>query len=230
MALGGVFAVVEDLSLGVVYPRNTDGSRFEPNNKFYYAGQIVGHVLTTVRGIGGTIGGTGVQVALVSAAPESAGISLAGEGVANGIRVYSSGVATKGSIGVGLSLAKLSRNSSNSDRSSRNTNSSSNSNQSSNNNDVSKTRIEHAYKDHTVNKLIEQYGKRPENSLKTTLKNKSFFNPNWSKETIEKATIHAYKEALEKNITKGEYTTVYQGEKVTIYMESNANLRTSYGS
>ena len=29
---------------------------------------------------------------------------------------------------------------------------------------------------------------------------------------------------------KGRYTTVYQGEKVTIYMESNANLRTSYGS
>jgi len=29
---------------------------------------------------------------------------------------------------------------------------------------------------------------------------------------------------------KGRYTTVYQGKEVTIYMESNANLRTSYGS
>ena len=29
---------------------------------------------------------------------------------------------------------------------------------------------------------------------------------------------------------KGRKTTLYQGEKVTIYMESNANLRTSYDS
>lgn len=232
VALGGVFAVAEDLSLGVVYPRNTDGSRFEPNNKFYYAGQVVGHVLTTVGGTAGKIGGTGVEIVAIGASPETAGVSIVATIPAEAAKTYSAGVATKGAFGIAESLIKLSnpKNSSNSDRSSRNTNSSSNSNQSSNNNDVSKTRIEHAYKDHTVNKLIEQYGKRPENSLKTTLKNKSFFNPNWPKETIEKATKYAYKEALEKNITKGKYTTVYQGEKVTIYMESNANLRTSYGS
>lgn len=50
--------------------------------------------------------------------------------------------------------------------------------------------------------------------MKTTLENKSFFNPDCSAETIERATEKAYTEALNKGITKGKYTTTYQGEKV----------------
>ena len=125
VALGGVFAVGEDLSLGVVYPRNTDGSRLEPNNKFYYAGQVVGHVLTTVIGTGGTIGGTGAEIVAIGASPETAGVSIVATIPAEATKTYSASVATKGAFGIAESLIKLSnpKNSSNTSGSTDNKNS-----------------------------------------------------------------------------------------------------------
>ena len=125
VALGGVSAGVEDLSLGVVYPRNTDGSRFEPNNKFYYVGQVVGHVLTTVIGTGGTIGGTGAEIVAIGASPETAGVSIVATIPAEAVKTYSASVTTKGAFGISESLIKLSnpKNSSNTSSSTDNKNS-----------------------------------------------------------------------------------------------------------
>ena len=122
---GGAFAIAEDATLGVAVIRDREGNKVEPNNKFYYAGQLAGHLLTTFEGTGGAVGGTGVQIVAIGASPETAGFSMVATIPAEAVKTYSAGVATKGAFGIAESLIKLSnpKNSSNSGSSTNNKNS-----------------------------------------------------------------------------------------------------------
>jgi hypothetical protein cdivTM_02396 len=122
---GGVSAIAEDATLGVAVLRDREGNKVEPNNKFYYAGQLAGHLLTTFEGTGGAVGGTGVEIVAIGAGPETAGVSMVATIPAEAVKTYSAGVATKGAFGITESLIKLSnpKNSSNSGSSTNNKNS-----------------------------------------------------------------------------------------------------------
>ena len=122
---GGAFAIAEDATLGVAVIRDREGNKVEPNNKFYYAGQLAGHLLTTFEGTGGAVGGTGFEIVAIGAGPETAGVSLVATIPAEAVKTYSAGVATKGAFGITESFIKLSnpKNSSNSGSSTNNKNS-----------------------------------------------------------------------------------------------------------
>ncbi|BBM53290.1 hypothetical protein JMUB3935_2277 [Leptotrichia trevisanii] len=122
---GGVLAIAEDATLGVAVVRDREGNKLEPNNKFYYAGQLTGHLLTTFGGTGGAVGGTEVEIVAIGASPETVGISMVATIPAEAVKTYSAGVATKGAFGIAESLIKLSnpKNSSNTSGSTNNKNS-----------------------------------------------------------------------------------------------------------
>ena len=119
-------AIFEDVMYGVYKP-------IEINKSSYQLGRVVGHTVSTVGGTLGAIGGKGLEEVGIIAVPETAGLSLGITGAGYIVSGYSGGVAVKGSIGVGQSLAKLSQNSLNSDESGKNNSSSSSSSKNNNN-------------------------------------------------------------------------------------------------
>ena len=119
--IGGTWtAISEDVTYGVYKP-------IEINKPSYQLGRVVGHTVSTVGGTLGAIGGKGLEEVGIIAVPETAGLSLGITGAGYIVSGYSGGVAVKGSIGVGQSLAKLSQNSLNSGKSGKNNSSSSSS-------------------------------------------------------------------------------------------------------
>ena len=125
--IGGTWtAISEDVTYGVYKP-------IEINKPSYQLGRVVGHTVSTVGGTLGAIGGKGLEEVGIIAVPETAGLSLGITGVGYIVSGYSGGVAVKGSIGVGQSLAKLSQNSLNSGESGKNNSSSSSSSKNNNN-------------------------------------------------------------------------------------------------
>ena len=119
-------AIFEDVMYGVYKP-------IEINKSSYQLGRVVGHTVSTVGGTLGAIGGKGLEEGGIIAVPATAGLSLGITGAGYIVSGYSGGVAVKGSIGVGQSLAKLSQNSLNSDESGKNNSSSSSSNKNNSN-------------------------------------------------------------------------------------------------
>ena len=159
---GGVLAIGEDLTLGVAVVRDREGNKLEPDNKFYYAGQLTGHLLTTFKGTGGTIGGTGVEIVAIGASPETAGISMVATIPAEAVKTYSAGVATKGAFGITESLIKLSnpKNSSNSGSSTNNKNS--------NNGNTSRSRPTYKQSENDLTKSLEEtYKNNPDVEIKS---------------------------------------------------------------
>ena len=125
--IGGTWtAISEDVTYGVYKP-------IEINKPSYQLGRVVGHTVSTVGGTLGAIGGKGLEEVGIIAVPETAGLSLGITGAGYIVSGYSGGVAVKGSIGVGQSLAKLSQNSLNSGESGKNNSSSSSSSKNNNN-------------------------------------------------------------------------------------------------
>ena len=125
--IGGTWtAISEDVTYGVYKP-------IEINKPSYQLGRVVGHTVSTVGGTLGAIGGKGLEEVGIIAVPETAGLSLGITGAGYIVSGYSGGVAVKGSIGVGQSLAKLSQNSLNSGESGKNNSSSSSSNKNNSN-------------------------------------------------------------------------------------------------
>ena len=119
--IGGTWtAISEDVTYGVYKP-------IEINKPSYQLGRVVGHTVSTVGGTLGAIGGKGLEEVGIIAVPETAGLSLGITGAGYIVSGYSGGVAVKGSIGVGQSLAKLSQNSLNSGENGKNNSSSSSS-------------------------------------------------------------------------------------------------------
>ena len=119
-------AIFEDVTYGVYKP-------IEINKPSYQLGRVVGHTVSTVGGTLGAIGGKGLEEVGIIAVPATAGLSLGITGAGYIVSGYSGGVAVKGSIGVGQSLAKLSQNSLNSGESGKNNSSSSSSSKNNNN-------------------------------------------------------------------------------------------------
>ena len=125
--IGGTWtAISEDVTYGVYKP-------IEINKPSYQLGRVVGHTVSTVGGTLGAIGGKGLEEVGIIAVPATAGLSLGITGAGYIVSGYSGGVAVKGSIGVGQSLAKLSQNSLNSGESGKNNSSSSSSSKNNNN-------------------------------------------------------------------------------------------------
>ena len=155
--IGGVLAIGEDSTLGVAVVRDREGNKLEPDNKFYYAGQLTGHLLTTFKGTGGTIGGTGVEIVAIGASPETAGISMVATIPAEAVKTYSAGVATKGAFGITESLIKLSnpKNSSNSGSSTNNKNS--------NNGNTSRSRPTYRQSENDLTKSLKETYKNDPN-------------------------------------------------------------------
>lgn len=154
---GGAFAIAEDATLGVAVIRDREGNKVEPNNKFYYAGQLAGHLLTTFEGTGGAVGGTGFEIVAIGAGPETAGVSLVATIPAEAVKTYSAGVATKGAFGITESFIKLSnpKNSSNSGSSTNNKNS--------NNGDTSRSRPTYKQSENDLTKSLEETYKNDPN-------------------------------------------------------------------
>ena len=147
---GGAFAIAEDATLGVAVIRDREGNKVEPNNKFYYAGQLAGHLLTTFEGTGGAVGGTGFEIVAIGAGPETAGVSLVATIPAEAVKTYSAGVATKGAFGITESFIKLSnpKNSSNSGSSTNNKNS--------NNGNTSRSRPTYKQSENDLTKSLKE--------------------------------------------------------------------------
>ena len=59
--------------------------------------------------------------------------------------------------------------------------------------------------------------------------NKTYFNEDWSSQTIDDAVNYAYNSAVNNGVTNGHYSVNYQGDVVTIYMD-NGQFKTAYGN
>ncbi|MRG29561.1 hypothetical protein [Laceyella tengchongensis] len=93
---------------------------------------------------------------------------------------------------------------------------------------LSKSDIKHFSK-HIVFNFSKQVPYLSDDVLKAKLEKNSFFNPKWSTEKIISEVEKGYNEAIQKGIT-GEYIFNSDGEQITIFIHSDGQFATAYGS
>nr|WP_227543938.1 hypothetical protein [Moraxella catarrhalis] len=102
---------------------------------------------------------------------------------------------------------------------------------------MSKSTKDHIIKRHDYNEIRQQIdtimnktGKSKQDAFNMlNLSNRTFFNKNWDQNTIVKATEYAKQDAIGKNVTSGNHTVVYRGEKITINISNDRKVSTAYG-
>ncbi|WP_227547665.1 polymorphic toxin-type HINT domain-containing protein, partial [Moraxella catarrhalis] len=102
---------------------------------------------------------------------------------------------------------------------------------------LSKSTKDHIIKRHDYNEIRQQIdtimnktGKSKQDAFNMlNLSNRTFFNKNWDQNTIVKATEYAKQDAIGKNVTSGNHTVVYRGEKITINISNDRKVSTAYG-
>ena len=98
---------------------------------------------------------------------------------------------------------------------------------------LSKKDIRHILSRHSIESMKQQLPylleKKSRASIEDELRDRSFFNPNWSKEQIVTAVEIAYNKALKEGTTKGLKTYKIYGDEVTVYIE-NGKFKTAYGN
>ena len=97
---------------------------------------------------------------------------------------------------------------------------------------LSKHNIEHVLKNHTFGRVKKTIERLMEKGLKGSaeklLDDKTFFNRKWSEKEVVEAVNRVYNEAVSKGITKGEYTSIVSGEKITVCFR-DGGFHTAYG-
>ena len=99
-------------------------------------------------------------------------------------------------------------------------------------NQLTKNKIEYVLKNHTFGRMKETIDKLMEKGLIKTAQNllidKSFFNPEWTEEKVAEVVNYVYNQAIAEGITKGEYTSIIYGEKITVCFQ-DGRFHTAYG-
>ena len=95
--------------------------------------------------------------------------------------------------------------------------------------EISKSTLKHINNRHNVALFKKQVVFMTDAQLKGTLKNRSFFNPNWSEETIDKFVAEAYRKLSLDGKRGGNFRYNIDGEDIVVVIKSNGELDTAYG-
>ena len=95
---------------------------------------------------------------------------------------------------------------------------------------VSKSTLDHIFKEHMPSIYAKQLGKKPKDAVLRQINGtKTFFNKNWDKSLIEEAVLYGHRQAYKEKAQKDRYTFSYKGEKITLYYNKKGDLESAYG-
>ncbi|WP_223556222.1 pre-toxin TG domain-containing protein [Lysinibacillus sphaericus] len=96
-------------------------------------------------------------------------------------------------------------------------------------NPLSQDNIKHIQKRHNINTFLNQAKYLTDAQLENKLNNKSFFNPEWSVEEINKYSEIAYNDLLNQG-KRGRLTYEINGETLTVFIHEDGNFGSVYGN
>jgi len=91
---------------------------------------------------------------------------------------------------------------------------------------ISKNDLKHINNRHNPKIVSKQLSYMSEEDFIRKYVNRSFFNAEWTPETIEEAVNYGYNKAMANGVTS--YSYIYDGERITIHIE-NGLVKTAYG-
>ena len=95
--------------------------------------------------------------------------------------------------------------------------------------ELSKNTIKHLLNNHCIDRTIQRMAYESMSTTVRFLESKTFFNPEWSEQTIIDAAGYAYNEAVSAGVKNGTYECMYLGENVIAYL-IDGKLSTAYGT
>ncbi|MEB3104108.1 RHS repeat-associated core domain-containing protein, partial [Ferviditalea candida] len=86
------------------------------------------------------------------------------------------------------------------------------------------------YSKHIPSEFAKQVPHLSKEQLESILKDRTFFNPNWSVDEVNQAVQQTYKDALKNGVHNSYHTIEVNGEKITVFVGENGDLNTAFGS
>ena len=95
---------------------------------------------------------------------------------------------------------------------------------------ISKGRMGHIVNRHIPSVYAKQLPHKSKDAvLKQLDEGKTFFNKNWDKSLVEEAVLYGHRQAYKENAQRNKYIFFYKGEKITLYYDTNGQLKSAYG-